>query len=176
LLAILRHIIVGIIDFFHRPFTRWIPTQTFRYLACGGSNAVLNSVLYSISLNHIFHKQNFHVWGTYNITDRVAAYIVAFCISFPIGFSLSRYIVFPESTLHGRIQLFRYIVTTVGFIIVTYLLIKFFDDNSFLHMIPPTISYIFIIIIVSVMSYVLQRTYTFKTRTEVAGDTNGQSV
>ena len=162
-----RHIIVGIIDYVHRPFAKWIPTQTFRYLACGGSNAVLNTVLYSISLNYIFHKQAFHVYGDINITDRVSAYIFAFAISFPIGFILSRHIVFPESNLHGRIQLFRYVITTILYNAITYVLIKLFDVNQVLHMIPPTISYIIIIIFVSILSYILQRAYTFKVKAEV---------
>ena len=158
-----RHIVLGIIDFFHKPFAKLVPVQTFRYLACGGSNAVLNTLMYTISLNFILFKQNINVFGFLTITARVGAYIIAFCISFPIGFILSRHIVFPESNLHGRIQLFRYGVTTALFILITYLLIKLFDDVSFLHIIPPTISYIFITIFVSVLSYILQRTYTFKT-------------
>ena len=162
MLSTARHIILGIIDFFHKPFAKWIPTQTFRYLACGGSNAVLNTVLYSASLNWVLQKHDINL-GLFNISARVGAYIIAFCISFPVGFILSRHIVFPESNLHGRIQFFRYGVTTVLFIIITYLLIKFFDKNPYLHLIPPTVSYVFIIIIVSVMSYILQRVYTFKT-------------
>ncbi len=169
MLTAARHIVLGIIDFFHKPFSKWIPTQTFRYLACGGSNAVLNTVLYSVSLNFVLHKQDITVFGLPNISAREAAYVIAFCISFPIGFILSRHIVFPESNLHGRIQFFRYGVTTVLFIIITYLLIKFFDKVPLLHDIPPTISYVFIIIIVSAMSYILQRTYTFKTHPEENG-------
>ena len=34
---------------------------------------------------------------------------MAFCISFPSGFFLMRYLVFPESDLRGRVQLFRYL-------------------------------------------------------------------
>ncbi len=104
----------------------------------------------------------------------VAAWVIAFAISFPLGFTLSRYIVFPESNLHGRIQFFRYALTTASFIVLTYLLIKFFDfllvkmgltqDGTYalLH----TVTYTLINIIVAVISYILQRTYTFKTKEE----------
>ena len=170
MLSRVRHIIVGIIDFFHRPFARIIPTQTFRYLACGGSNTVLNIGLFSLSLKFLFTHETVHLFGGMNITADVAAYIVAFCISFPIGFTLSRHIVFPESNLHGRVQFFRYALTTATFILTTYLLIKLFD--VLLGMIPHTkgsyallhsITYTIITVITAIMSYISQRRFTFKT-------------
>jgi putative flippase GtrA len=160
LLRFIRHIIVGAIDFFHRPFARWIPTQTFRYLACGGTNTVLNIVIYDLAYNLILHKQDIHIYQGIDITARVGAYIIAFCISFPAGFTLSRYIVFPESNLHGRIQFFRYALTTATFILLTYILIKAFAFC--LPMVHPAISYTFICIITAILSYISQRRFTFK--------------
>ena len=156
-----RHTIVGFIDFFHRPFARIIPTQTFRYLACGGSNTVLNIVIESLAFNHLFHRHPFTVYGTHTIAAEVAAWIIAFAISFPAGFVLSRHVVFPESNLHGRIQLFRYALTTATFILLTYLLIKAF--TFCLPMINQTVRYTAICIITSVLSYISQRKFTFKT-------------
>ncbi len=156
-----RKIVLGIIDFFHRPFARWIPTQLFRYLACGGSNTVLNLLIYWLSYDYVLHKQNFNVTKTFIINPEQGAYVIAFCISFPIGFILSRHIVFPESNLHGRIQFFRYGITTVTFIIITSLLIQFF--KIYIPIIPAKPAYFIICIIVALMSYVLQRIYTFKT-------------
>ncbi|MFI4962760.1 MAG: GtrA family protein [Legionellales bacterium] len=138
-----------------------IPTQTFRYLACGGTNTVLNIVIYDLGYNFILHKQDFHIYGNFLITARVAAYIIAFCLSFPAGFILSRHIVFPESNLHGRIQFFRYALTTVTFILLNYLFIKAFAFC--LPKLHPAISYTFICIILSILSYISQRRFTFKT-------------
>ena len=161
MLSQIRHIILAIIDFCHRPFARVIPTQTFRYLACGGSNTVLNIVIYDVAYNRILHKHDIPIYDNFLITAIVAAYIIAFCISFPAGFILSRYIVFPESNLHGRIQFFRYVLTTATFILLNYLFIKAFAFCfPFLH---PAISYTFICIIMSILSYISQRRFTFKT-------------
>ncbi len=154
-----RHIIVGIIDFFHKPFARWIPTQTFRYLACGGTNTVLNIIIQFVAINFILHKQAVPVYGHLIITPEVAAYAIAFCFSFPPGFIMSRHIVFPESNLHGRIQLFRYLLTTVTFIFISYCLVKFF---AFVNPLHPTISYTFVCIITAILSYISQRKFTFK--------------
>jgi len=77
---------------------------------------------------------------------------------------LSRHIVFPESNLHGRIQFFRYAMATATFILLNYVMIKFFD--LYAHMIPATISYTFITIILAVLSYISQRKFTFKVKEE----------
>jgi putative flippase GtrA len=164
LLSTARHIVVGIIDFFHKPFSRWIPTQTFRYLACGGSNTVLNIAIEYLTYKTLLHKNDVHIYGNVNIAAEVAAWVVAFCISFPAGFIMSRHIVFPESNLHGRIQLFRYALTTVTFIVVTYLLIKAFA--TYLPMVHPTAAYTFICLFTAVLSYISQRKFTFKTTAE----------
>lgn len=139
---------------------KWIPTQTFRYLACGGSNTVLNWLTYSISFNYVLGRVPTHIYGNVEITAPVGAQIISFCISFPIGFILSRYIVFPESNLHGRKQFFRYALATATFILLTYVLIKLFA--IMLPMVRADISYIFIMIITSVLSYLSQRFFTFK--------------
>lgn len=117
--------------------------------------------MYDVGYNLILHKHDFHIYGNFLITARVAAYIIAFAITFPAGFILSRHIVFPESNLHGRIQFFRYAITTVSFILLNYILIKTFAYC--LPMVHPAISYTFICIIVSILSYISQRRFTFKT-------------
>ncbi|MES2704362.1 MAG: GtrA family protein [Bacteroidota bacterium] len=155
-----RHIILGIIDFCHKPFSKIIPAQTFRYLACGGSNTVLNIFLQFVAINYVLHRQPVHLFGTYNITPEVGAYALAFCFSFPPGFIMSRYIVFPESTLQGRVQLFRYGLTTITFIFISYVLVRFFAYVNPEH---PTISYTFICLFTAVLSYISQRMFTFKT-------------
>ena len=107
------------------------------------------------------HNQSYPLLGSLVIAPEVGAWIIAFCISFPAGFIMSRHIVFPESNLHGRIQLFRYALTTVTFILLTYVLIKVF--SFCLPMINQTIRYTFICIFTAVLSYISQRKFTFKT-------------
>ena len=161
LIAKTRHIIVGIIDFFYQPFAKIIPIQTFRYLACGGSNTLFGIYLDYIAFTFIFQKRPFPVFGIFSISPEVGAWVIAFSISFPAGFALSRYIVFPESNLHSRIQLFRYLLTTVGFTLLNYIMIKEF--TLWFPFIHQTIRYSFICFFLAILSYMLQRKYTFKT-------------
>jgi putative flippase GtrA len=158
-----RNIIVGVIDFFYKPFARYIPEQVFRYLACGGGNALLSIAVEYIAINFILHRSATYILGL-TIAPEVGAWIIANAISLPAGFIMSRYIVYPESNLHGRIQVFRYALTTVSFIVLAYLLVKLFAYS--LPSLNPTVAYTFICIFIAAVSYVTQRLFTFKVTPE----------
>jgi len=160
LITAIRHNVLQFIDFFHKPFAKWIDTKTFRYIVCGGSNTVLDILIYFISYHYVFHELDVHV-GSLIITAPIAAFMVSFSISFPSGFVLAKYIVFPESNLHGRIQLFRYAVLVASCILLNYLFIKFFVVICGMF---PTPSKICTAAIVAVYSYISQRNFTFKVK------------
>ena len=81
--------------------------QTFRYAASGGANTVLGLVVYYISYKIVFYEKVFD-FGYYSFEGHIAALIVSFCVTFPVGFFMSKYVVFSDSKMKGRIQLFRY--------------------------------------------------------------------
>jgi putative flippase GtrA len=155
-----RNIILAIIDFFHKPFARWIDLQTFRYLACGGSNTVFDILIYFVSYNFILKKLPVDL-SFITISPHIAAFLISFTFSFPIGFLLSKYVVFTESNLKGRVQLFRYALTVLMCILLNYVFIKFFVEWCHLY---PTISKIFTTAIVAVFSFISQRKFTFKVK------------
>ena len=161
MLRTIRHIVLGIIDFFHRPFARWIDTQTFRYLACGGSGAALNIGVYYCAYHFVFHELDVYTPLTV-ISAPIAAAIVAFCISTPYGFVMSRYIVFQESNLRGRVQMFRYLVTVAMCVVLTYFFVRFFHYTCGIY---ATVSNILTNVVVAMFSYMVQRFFTFKVKT-----------
>jgi putative flippase GtrA len=168
MLSAVRNIILSIIDFFHRPFARYINQQTFRYLACGGTNTLFDLALYATAYNLILHKQPVHI-GSLTITPYIAAFMMSFCISFPSGFILSKYLVFPESNLHGKVQLFRYALLVGMCILLNYVFLKIFIEWFGLF---PTPSKLLTTICVAVFSYVSQRNFTFKSKPVVIVDTD----
>ncbi len=155
-----RNIILSVIDFFYKPFSRWIDLQTFRYLACGGSNTVLDIVIYFISYNFILHKEPVHIAGI-TIASHIFAFIMSFSVSFPLGFALSKYVVFTESNLRGRVQLFRYALLVSSCILLNYVFLKLFVE--YFHFFP-TPSKTLTTAIVAVFSYISQRNFTFKVK------------
>lgn len=167
MLKLIRHIILSVIDFFHRPFSRWIGVNNFRYLACGGFNAVLDTLIYYLTFN-FWLTQPVTYMGGLGVSRHIVAFLVSFTVSFPLGFSLSKYIVFPHSNLGGRVQLFRYALLVGMCIILNYVFLKFFVE--WCHFVTPggdaTPSKILTTALVAVFSFVSQRHFTFKVRKE----------
>jgi len=168
-----KDFILQFIDFFHRPFARWIDQQTFRYLACGGSNVVIDFSVYVVCFFFLFHKQDLIFRNSLTVSAMVASNIIAFCFSFPIGFMLSRHVVFPESNLRGRVQLFRYAIIVAICFLLNYIFIKLYSFlvafclGSFLgEGAIAVISKIFTVVTVAVFSYIAQRNFTFKNKQE----------
>lgn len=136
--------------------------QTFRYAACGGLNTSLDIIIFFISYNFVFHKEIVHVEG-FAISPHIAAFMAAFCITFPVGFYLNRYVVFTESTLRGRIQLTRYFLLVLACIALNYMFLKLFVEQLHIY---PTISKIITTIIVVTFSYFTQKHFTFSKKAE----------
>jgi putative flippase GtrA len=150
--------ITQLIDFFYPPFKRFFSVQTFRYIACGGGNTLLDILIYFISYNFILQKQLVHL-GAITISAPIMAFILAFGVSFPTGFFLMRTVVFHDSTLRGRVQLFRYVLLVAACVLLNYVFIKLFVEHFAIY---PTVAKILTTMIVVCFSYLAQRKFTFK--------------
>lgn len=151
--------ILAIIDFFYPLFRKLMPIQTFRYAACGGGNMLLDIFLYFVSYNFIIRKYIvFTPLGP--MEPHIAAFLMSFAVSFPIGYLLNKYIVFPGSILRGRVQLFRYFLLVVLCVFLNYIFIKLFVEHLHIY---PTVSKILTTVIVVSFSYLTQKNFTFKT-------------
>ena len=155
----LKEWIISIIDMFYGPFRRIMPIQTFRYAVCGTSNTLLDIFLYFISYNFILKKQVLYT-PVIAMQPHIAAFLMSFLVSFPTGYLLNRFIVFPGSVLKGRIQLFRYFLLVALCIFFNYVFIKLFVEQLHIY---PTASKILTTIIVVSFSYLTQKKFTFKT-------------
>jgi putative flippase GtrA len=150
--------IIAFIDFFYPPFSKLMPLQTFRYAACGGTNTLLDIFMYFIAYNYILHKQDLNL-GFLTIYTYIASFLISFAVSFPTGFFLNRNIVFTGSTLHGRVQLFRYFILVVICLLLNYVFIKLFVEQFHIY---PTVAKILTTVIVISFSYLTQKNFTFK--------------
>jgi putative flippase GtrA len=157
----IRQSILFIVDAFYPIFKRIMPLQTFRYAACGGFNTVFAIVLYHVGYHFVF-KEKIVQLGRIALEPHIAAdYLFAIWISFPFGFYLSRYVVFQESNLPRRVQLFRYAVVVVGSIGLNYFFLKFFVEILQLN---ATLAKVCTSVFVIAFSYFSQRNYSFKTK------------
>lgn len=161
----MRNKIVSFIDFFYPPFKKFMPLQTFRYAVCGGSNMLFDIILYFVSYNFLLRKQVLNL-GFIAFEPYTAALWMAFIISFPTGFLLSKYIVFNGSQLKGKIQLFRYVLIVGINLLLNYSIIKVLVEMMHFY---PTIARIFATGFVVTFSYLSQKHFTFKTTNTVVG-------
>ena len=150
--------IISLIDFFYPPFKRLMPLNTFRYAACGGANVVLDISLFFILYNFVFKKQIVQL-GFIAFQPHIAAFLFSFLITFPIGFLMSKYIVWTDSNIRGHVQLFRYFVIVMINLLLNYFFIKLFVEYFHVY---PTIAKMITTVIVIIFSYLSQKHYTFK--------------
>lgn len=158
----IRNHILGFIDFFHRPLSRWVDQNTFRYIACGGSNTLLDILIFFLAFHFLLDQKDLVLGsGALTISSHIAAFLIAFSVSFPIGFILSKYIVFPHSNIRGRIQLIRYALMVATCILLNYVFLHLFVGYLGFY---PTPSKILTTALVAIFSYVSQRNFTFQVR------------
>src|SRR6185436_1261585 len=121
--AFIRKTILAVVDFFYPLFKKFMPLQTFRYAACGGANMLFDIALYSVTYNYFLGKKIVYI-GNFAISPYIFAFLVTFCVSFPVGFYLSRYVVWQETSTRKRIQVFRYFLVVMACIALTYFFLK----------------------------------------------------
>ena len=154
--------IIRLIDFFYPPFRKFVPLQTFRYAACGGSNTLLGLFIYTVTYKYILREQVLHL-GFYAFKPHNAALFIAFCINFPIGFLMMKFVVFHDSTIRGRIQLFRYFLIFTISLFINYWLLKLLVE--ILH-VYAVVAQIITTTIIVLFSYLTQKHYSFKSGEE----------
>ena len=166
----LAQIITHIIDFFYRPFERWISRQLFRYAACGGGNLVLDWVLYFLIYNFVIGHEIIHlsfVIGHWSFEQAMTPHIATLCIVFPItlltGFWLQKYVTFQEQiTIHNSQftkQLLRYILIVAVNLAINYFGLKLCVETFGWY---PTPSKMAITLVTVVISYLGQKYFTFR--------------
>lgn len=148
-----------ILDFFYPWFDKLFDRTTFRYAACGGMNTLFDIFLFFLIYNYVLDKQ-FVVFPFITVSPHIASFLLSFCISFPTGFLLMRFVVFQSSYLRGRIQLFRYFLTVCISLLLNYIFLKLLVEELKLY---PTVSKIITTFFVVGFSYVSQRNFSFKT-------------
>ncbi len=158
----LAHIITQIIDFFYRPFRKWIPQQLFRYGFSGGANMVFDWVLYFLIYNFVIGHENV-IFSFYSFEQVVSPHIATLCVVFPItlltGFWLNKYVTFTGSSLRGWRQLGRYILIVALNLLINYVGLKLCVDILGWY---PTPSKMFITIITVIVSFIGQKYYSFR--------------
>lgn len=146
------------IDWFYPPFKRVFTLQTFRYAACGGGNTLLDITLFYVGHEYLFKGELVHL-PYLTLTPHIAAFLISFCITFPVGFFLSRYVVFENTDARKRDQLPKYMAVVIGAILMNYCCLKIFIETLTLSAITAKL---LTTVFVVAFSYYSQKYFTFK--------------
>ncbi len=153
-------IIHRILDIFYPLASRFFDRTTYYYAACGVGNLVLSWLLFFLFFQFLFVKKTLYIeFIDFTFSAYTLSAFLCFLISFFIGFALMKYVVFVESELKGRIQLFRYGLSCLLTSIVNWVLLKTFVEFLFFY---PSLANVVSSCIVVLMSYLIQRNFTFK--------------
>lgn len=138
-----------------------MPRQTFRYAACGGGNTILDILIATTAYNYFINKGIAFVFPSLNLTvsPHIAALSLGICVTFPIGFYLSRYVVFQETSARKLHQLIKYFLVVMFCIVLNYGFMKFFIEVLKWRFFP---SKILTTCFVVIFSYLSQKNFTFK--------------
>lgn len=160
----LAKLITTVIDcFYWKPFRPLLPLQTFRYAACGGLNMVLDALWYFVIYHYIVAERFFDL-GVVVLSPHIASMLVVFPITFFNGFWLNRNVAFKSSPLSGQTQLFRYALSIVGSILLTYAGLKLFVEVCGFW---PTPSKVLTTILTVIYSFLAAKYFTFRGAVEV---------
>ena len=135
-----------------------MPLQTFRYAAAGGANTLLGFLVYSAGYTYFFKGQVYNL-GFYAFKAHSASLFLSFLVTFPVGFFFSKYVVFLDSAMKGRIQLFRYFMICLFNLALNYLLLKVLVEQFNIHAVPAQV---ITVVVVVLFSYLAQRNFSFK--------------
>jgi len=155
---VLVKFIHGFLHFFHRPFSKVMTQQQFRYIACGGFMAVLDICMFSFVDYVLLRKHAVHL-GPFTIPSEVAAIWFPFPFGFALSYLLSRYVVFHDTGLKNTTSFIRYSLLVASCFILNTLLIKFLVEVCVLNAI---LSKVICIVTIAGYSYMVQRFFAFK--------------
>jgi putative flippase GtrA len=135
-----------------------MPLHTFRYAVCGSSNMLLGIAIFYVFHEIIFKGKVFD-FGFYAMKAHTASNIITFCVTLIIGFLLMKYVVFVDSNLKGRIQLFRYTLTSLINLGISTVLLKLLVEQVGIH---AVIAQLITTVIVVMLAYLSQTYFSFK--------------
>ena len=161
MIRILSNWIEGFLRLLYPLFKKWLPYEVYAYLAVGAINTALNIILFAVLYEIILPKQGFSIQG-FNIASYTIALLIAFFVTIPTGFWLSKNFAFKDAasgTKRTTNQLFKYILVVGQGLGSDYLILKALI--LFLSM-QPTIAKIFSTVIVLTVNFLLQKYFTFR--------------
>lgn len=146
------------LDIFYPIFKPFFNKQTYHYLACGGASTLFGLFVYYATYHYALNKEELEL-SFITFKPHIATLFITTIITFPIGFFLTKYIVWTESNIPGKKQLFRHFLFVILSTILNYWLLKLLVEVVGWWAMP---SQVITIIIIVILSYLTQKYISFR--------------
>jgi putative flippase GtrA len=152
--------------FFFPSFRNILSFEVYAYLAVGAANTVLNISVFALFCQFVFPESGI-VINYYFIASYTASLIIAFLITVPTGFWLSKHFAFANKSGNAGKQLWKYFVIVLIGLFSDYLILRCLVIS---FNIQPTIAKIISTVVVLTANYFLQKYFTFRTKKSCIND------
>ena len=116
-------------------------------------------LVYYLVYNHLLHQTELRVLDSMVFRAPTVALTCSYSCGLVTNFSITKYFVFHESELSGRIQLFRFILVAMVVLVANYFFMYFLINVLGWY---PTLSRAVSAITIGVFSFVAHRVFSFK--------------
>lgn len=140
-----------------------MPFQVFAYLAVGAGNTLLNILLFVVVYQFILPQGDAFFFGL-PLASYTIALLVAFLVTVPTGFWLSKNFAFTEAVNNKKAnlnQLGRYFLVVIQGLVSDFLLMKLLIVTGDIN---PNLAKVMSTVIVLTVNFLLQKYFTFKTQ------------
>lgn len=157
--------ITFLLNIFYPLFRKWMPFQVYAYLAVGAVNTLFNILLFVVFYQFVLPQGQIAFLGL-GLASYTIALVLAFILTVPTGFWLSKYFAFTEAEDNPKEntkQLGKYFLVVLQGLGSDYLLLKGLIIFTGMQ---PTVAKILSTVIVITVNYMLQKYFTFKAKAQ----------
>jgi putative flippase GtrA len=130
-----------------------------RYFFSAGIATVVDVLVYYLVYNHALQQKELTVFDTIVFKAPTVALSCSYSCGLITNFSITKYFVFHESELAGRIQLFRFIMVALVVLVANYYFMYFLINILDWY---PTLSRAVSAISIGLFSFVAHRFFSFR--------------
>ena len=136
-----------------------LKSKIFRYLISAGLATWVDVVVYFVSFNYLYKKEDIDIFGFYTVSAPTASLILSYTIGLLTNFTLTKFLVFKESELETHKQLFRYVMVAILVLCLNYFLMSFLIRQLEWY---PTLARAVSAVTIGVLSFVVHKTFSFR--------------
>ncbi len=135
--------------------------KVVRYFFSAGTATVVDVSVYFTTFHYVLRKTDIPLIGPVVLTAPMLSLVVSYSCGLITNFVITRWLVFSESELRKRDQLFRFAQVALLVLFLNYLFMKVLVQGLEWY---PTISRVISALSIGVLSYLFHKHYSFKTK------------